>query len=160
MHFCIFVAYYDDCIVAGLSYCGSQSVLTEEFIFKDNDVKWFNTKNIFKYVYNKYVYRCRWEKPTREKLLTQDYFRDYETEDRHDENYVTVYRGLPDFPELRGSIHSSFKGSMLSKLSLSSLGRGKTSPAYQPDERSLLTDSHGGDTEDETLELKNTDDMV
>ena len=107
-----------------------------------------------------HIYSCRWEKPTREKLLSQDYFLDYEREDRHSENYVTVYRGLPDFPELRGSVHSSFKGSMLSKLSLGSLSRGKTSPAYQPDERSLLTDSHGGDSEDEALELRNTHDIV
>ena len=48
----------------------------------------------------------------------------------------------------------------MGKLSLGSLNRGKTSPAYQPDERSLLTDSHGGDSEDEVLELKDARDMA
>ena len=101
----------------------------------------------------------RWQKPTRDRLLTHDYFRDYETEDRQSDNFVTVYRGLAAFPEVRDGSHSSSKGSMLSWLSLSSL-RGKISPVYQPDEKSLLTDSHGGNTEDEGVELKDANDMA
>ena len=105
----------------------------------------------------------RWQKPTQERLLTQEYFAHYESEPRDSDDFVTVYRGLgtDDFPDLRGSTSRfSFKGSMLSKLSVASV-LGKTSPVYQPDEKSLLADNVGsGESDDEVMELQDAMQMA